>query len=108
MISKHLLIVGVITGLYGCQARTTSPVAASMDQVLQEQETMSQSAPAPLAQLPEAVSQTLLAPQDGGSEGLFGGNKYDINAQQVDAVSFFFRSGERHALQCCNTPRGER
>ena len=89
MISKHLLIVGVITGLYGCQARTTSPVAASMDQILQEQETMSQSAPAPLAQLPEAVSQTLLAPQEGGSEGLFGGNKYDINAQQVDAVSFF-------------------
>lgn len=80
--------------LFGCQSVPESPVEQSLQQQLQDQIANEQSAqntqPSTLDTLPPSVAAALQNnPQQTQESGLFGAEKYDINAQSVGATAFF-------------------
>ncbi|MBT0586868.1 pilus (MSHA type) biogenesis protein MshL [Alteromonas oceanisediminis] len=80
--------------LSGCQSVPESPVERTLQQQLAEQVATEQAAEAaakaaPLDTLPSAVAAALQASPRPTQTGLFGAEKYDINAQGVDAKAFF-------------------
>lgn len=91
MTSKQLLIVVLTFSISGCQnTPETGPAQRSMDAALQQQvDAMQDKEAEPLDSLPDAVSLALLPQDNINQEPLYGDEKYDINAQGVDAVSFF-------------------
>ena len=88
-----LVALGVSLFATGCQTVHKSHVETSLQQQLQQQVANEQKAhaerQASLQQLPPSVSAALQAPPAPSDTGLFGSDKYDINAQSVDASAFF-------------------
>ncbi|MDM7859146.1 pilus (MSHA type) biogenesis protein MshL [Alteromonas sp. ASW11-36] len=79
--------------LAGCSTTPPSHVETSLQQQLQEQvaneQQTQQQQVDELQELPAAVTAALQAPPSAQDSGLFGSEKYDINAQGVDASAFF-------------------
>ena len=77
----------------GCSTTPPSHVETTLQEQLQQQianEQQSQREQASeLQELPAAVTAALQAPPSAQESGLFGSEKYDINAQSVDASAFF-------------------
>lgn len=89
---KTLLPVTVVL-LLGCQSTQKGPVEKAMDSSFEQLSDAAQGADAQnrdaeLVSLPPAVAQALL-PRTDKAEPLFGESRYDINAQGVDAATFF-------------------
>ncbi len=93
LVSKWPILLIVSSVLLGCQSSPKSHVETSLQQQLQQQvETerqAQQQRQTQLEALPPAVSAALQAPPSSEQSGLFGSEKYDINAQAVDATAFF-------------------
>jgi len=92
MTFKQSIIIGMVFALLGCESTEKTGIAQqSMEDALASQvnEMDNQSELQNLDELPEAVTQALEPEQDELSGPLFGVSKYDINAQQVEAQSFF-------------------
>lgn len=92
MTFKQSIFIGLVFTLLGCESTEKTDLAKrSMEDALASQvsEMENQSKLQDLDQLPEAVTQALEPEQDDLSGPLFGVSKYDINAQQVEAQSFF-------------------
>jgi MSHA biogenesis protein MshL len=85
--------MGLAMLLTACQSTTQHNTASrSMDAAYSEQVAAMEGRQQPIAPLetvPDAVSQALMPEPSDASAPLFGESKYDINAQNVDAVSFF-------------------
>lgn len=85
--------LGLSAVISGCQTVPESHVESSLQQQLQEQVANEQSAQqlqnAQLDTLPPSVSAALQAMPEAQESGLFGAEKYDINAQGVSATAFF-------------------
>jgi MSHA biogenesis protein MshL len=91
MVFKRIPITCLIFALTACQAPRPRPAQDSIESALAayQQQSVAASAPVALGALPDSISQALLPNKTNTGEGLFAEPKYDINAQQVDAVSFF-------------------
>lgn len=92
MTFKQSIFIGMAMMLMGCESTEKTDLAQqSMEDALagQVNEMDSNSELTDLDELPDAVSQLLEPDQDASNEPLFGVTKYDINAQDVDAQSFF-------------------
>jgi MSHA biogenesis protein MshL len=87
-ICKALSLCFIAISLAGCQSAKSSHVEKSLAKELDAQ--MQLPEPQPAAELEAAVSDYLLAGEvTKPSDTLFTADKYDINARQIDAVSFF-------------------
>lgn len=87
-ICKALSLCFIAISLVGCKATTNSHVERSLASELDAQMQVPEIQPAP--ELEAAVSDYLLAGEiTKPSNTLFVADKYDINARQIDAVSFF-------------------
>jgi len=87
-ICKALSLCFITISLAGCQAASTSHVEKSLAKELDAQMQVPEPQTAP--ELEAAVSDYLLAGEiTKPSDTLFSADKYDINARQIDAVSFF-------------------
>jgi MSHA biogenesis protein MshL len=89
-ICKALSLCFIAISLAGCQSAKSSHVEKSLAKELDAQMQMQLPEPQPAAELEAAVSDYLLAGEvTKPSNTLFTADKYDINARQIDAVSFF-------------------
>ncbi|MFT4731828.1 MAG: MSHA biogenesis protein MshL [Gammaproteobacteria bacterium] len=89
-ICKALSLCFIAISLAGCQAAKSSHVEKSLAKELDAQMRMQMPEPQPAPELEAAVSDYLLAGEmTKPSDTLFTSDKYDINARQIDAVSFF-------------------
>ncbi|MBF7073690.1 pilus (MSHA type) biogenesis protein MshL [Glaciecola sp. MH2013] len=89
-IGKALSLCFIAISLAGCQTSGKSHVETSLAKQLDEELARSQALQEVQPELAAAVSDYLLAgEQQGRNETLFAADKYDINARQIDAVSFF-------------------
>jgi MSHA biogenesis protein MshL len=87
-ICKALSLCFIAVSLAGCQAPVSSHVEKSLARELDAQ--MRAPEPQPSPELEAAVSDYLLAGETAKpNDTLFSADKYDINARQIDAVSFF-------------------
>jgi MSHA biogenesis protein MshL len=88
MVFRKISIFILASALFACQ-NTQNPGAleASLDSAIADYQNESKASP--LAEVPDDVTQALLPASNDGNNQLFGETKYDINAQQVDAISFF-------------------
>jgi len=87
-ICKALSLCFITISLAGCQAPVSSHVEKSLANELDAQ--MRELEPQPAPELEAAVSNYLLAGEMAKpNDTLFSADKYDINARQIDAVSFF-------------------
>jgi MSHA biogenesis protein MshL len=87
-ICKALSLCFIAVSLAGCQAPVSSHVEKSLAKELDAQ--MRVPEPRPTPELEAAVSDYLLAGETAKPNNtLFLADKYDINARQIDAVSFF-------------------
>ncbi|WP_198556414.1 pilus (MSHA type) biogenesis protein MshL [Glaciecola sp. 33A] len=87
-ICKALSLCFIAVSLAGCQAPVSSHVEKSLAKELDAQ--MRAPEPQPNPELEAAVSDYLLAGETAKPNNtLFLADKYDINARQIDAVSFF-------------------
>jgi MSHA biogenesis protein MshL len=87
-ICKALSLCFIAVSLAGCQAPVSSHVEKSLAKELDAQ--MRVPEPQPNPELEAAVSDYLLAGETAKPNNtLFLADKYDINARQIDAVSFF-------------------
>lgn len=87
-ICKALSLCFIAVSLAGCQAPVSSHVEKSLAKELDAQ--MRAPEPQPTPELEAAVSDYLLAGETAKpNDTLFSADKYDINARQIDAVSFF-------------------
>ncbi|MCC2617636.1 pilus (MSHA type) biogenesis protein MshL [Aestuariibacter halophilus] len=76
--------------LTGCQSTSVGPAQQAMESSAQEAEQRTSAAAADqLNTLPSAVDEALMPQTEGSQQALFSEPLYDVNAQQVDAVSFF-------------------
>lgn len=75
----------------GCQSSGSGPARESIDNALSEasQTPVDGAKTKSLDTLPPAVSQALLPPASDAGQTLFSEPRYDINAQQIEAVQFF-------------------
>lgn len=90
MISKIIVLLVLSAALAACQSPQKSTQSSiAMDSALAEYQAPKLDKSQELSALPEAVSQALLPDVAGGDNPLFGQSKYDINAQQIDAATFF-------------------
>jgi MSHA biogenesis protein MshL len=91
MAFKRTSITCLIFALAACQAPRPRPAQDSIESALAgyQQENNAVSTTTALGVLPDSISQALLPNKTNANEGLFAEPKYDINAHQVDAVSFF-------------------
>ncbi|MFQ3206553.1 MAG: MSHA biogenesis protein MshL [Glaciecola sp.] len=89
-ICKALSLCFIAIALAGCQAAKGSHVEKSLAKELDAQMQLPEPQPQPAPELEAAVSDYLLAGEmTKPSDTLFTADKYDINARQIDAVSFF-------------------
>ncbi|MFT5543353.1 MAG: MSHA biogenesis protein MshL, partial [Arenicella sp.] len=87
-ICKALSLCFIALSLAGCQSASQSHVEKSLAAELDAQ--MQLPEPQPALELEAAVSDFLLAGETTKpSNTMFSADKYDINARQIDAVSFF-------------------
>jgi MSHA biogenesis protein MshL len=90
MISKIIVLLVFSAALVACQSpQKSTQSSVAMDSALAEYQTPKRDKSQELSALPEAVSQALLPDVASGDNPLFGQSKYDINAQQIDAATFF-------------------
>ncbi|MFQ3236323.1 MAG: MSHA biogenesis protein MshL [Paraglaciecola sp.] len=98
MVFKRLLAYLFLVSLTACQSysdseRSSQPsvgrVQSSLDSAIAEYQTSIAAQKIDLRDLPDAVNQVLLEEPQDARQALFDELKYDINAEQVDAVSFF-------------------
>ncbi len=92
MVFRKIILAVLTVSILGCQTNhTASKVEKSLDAAIAEyqNETAKPTTASPLQSLPEEVNQALLPESGRGENSLFGEAKYDINAQKVDASSFF-------------------
>jgi MSHA biogenesis protein MshL len=98
MVFKRSLAFLLLVSLAACQSHPGSEpssqqsngrVQDSLDSAIADYQTTVPAQKADLGDLPDAVNQALLPEPQGGGQGLFGEAKYDINAEKIDAVSFF-------------------
>ncbi|MEP7705221.1 pilus (MSHA type) biogenesis protein MshL [Paraglaciecola sp. 25GB23A] len=90
MISKIIVLLVLSAALAACQSPQKSTQSSiAMDSALAEYQAPKIDKSQELSALPEAVSQALLPDVASGDNPLFGQSKYDINAQQIDAATFF-------------------
>ena len=90
MISKIIVLLVLSAALAACQSPQKSTQSSiAMDSALAEYQAPKLDKSQELSALPEAVSQALLPDVASGDNPLFGQSKYDINAQQIDAATFF-------------------
>lgn len=91
--ASYMAMFSVTLLMSGCQSAPTSHVETSLQQQLQEQVATEQQAlqqrQSELGDLPPSVSAALQSEPQSSDSGLFGAEKYDINAQSVDAAAFF-------------------
>lgn len=88
MIFRKIVLVCLTVTNFACQThKTPNTLEASLDSAIADYQRETPSAE--LLTLPKEVTQALLPETEGENHPLFGENKYDINAQQVDALSFF-------------------
>ena len=88
MVSRKIIFACLTVTLVACQThKAPNEIQASLNSAIADYQR--ESPAAELLTLPDAVTQALLPETKGDNNSLFGENKYDINAQQVDAVSFF-------------------
>ena len=88
MAFRKIVISSLIVTILACQThKQPNTLEASLDSAIAESHRESPSTD--LLTLPEEVNQALLPETKEENQSLFGENKYDINAQQVDALSFF-------------------
>ncbi len=89
-ICKALSLCFIAIALAGCQSAKSSHVEKSLAKELDAQMQLPEPQPQPVPELEAAVSDYLLAGEmTKPSNTLFTADKYDINARQIDAVSFF-------------------
>lgn len=90
MISKIIVLLVLSAALAACQSpQKSTQSSVAMDSALAEYQAPKLDKSQELSTLPEAVSQALLPDAADGDNSLFGQSKYDINAQQIDAATFF-------------------
>lgn len=90
MISKIIVLLVLSAALAACQSpQKSTQSSVAMDSALAEYQAPKLDKSQELSTLPEAVSQALLPDAADGDNPLFGQSKYDINAQQIDAATFF-------------------
>lgn len=91
--TRAIAIVTAPLMLWGCQSAPSSHVESSLQQQLQEQVANEQRAmqerQSNLGTLPASVTAALQSEPQVADSGLFGSEKYDINAQNIDASAFF-------------------
>jgi MSHA biogenesis protein MshL len=76
--------------LAGCDSTSTSDIEQHLANEIKRADATSEANNQPLTSVPEAVTQTLMnSMPDNGSAELIAVEKYDINARNVDAASFF-------------------
>lgn len=90
MIFKYVFLVTLALVVSGCQTNIQPTAERSMQDALDEQRAHQQAESSkPLGTIPDAVTQALLPSAVAGKEQLFSEEKYDINAENVDAIAFF-------------------
>jgi MSHA biogenesis protein MshL len=90
MISKIIVLLVLSAALAACQSpQKSTQSSVAMDSAIAEYQVPKLDKSQELSALPEAVSQALLPDAAGSDNTLFGQSKYDINAQQINAVTFF-------------------
>lgn len=87
---KHITLAGFLLVLVACQAKhDTTHYEKSLDDAIADTEQTVSPKKQSVPDLPDAVHQTLMPKSEQTDKALFGEPKFDINAQQIDAVSFF-------------------
>lgn len=87
---KLITLSGFLLVLVACQAKhDTKHYEKSLDAAIADTEKTVSPKKQGVPDLPDAVHQTLMPKSEQADKALFGEPKFDINAQQIDAVSFF-------------------
>ncbi|ABG38702.1 pilus (MSHA type) biogenesis protein MshL [Paraglaciecola sp. T6c] len=87
---KLITLSGFLLVLVACQAKhDTQHYEKSLDAAIADTEKTVSPKKQGVPDLPDAVHQTLMPRSEQADDALFGEPKFDINAQQIDAVSFF-------------------
>ena len=87
---KRITLAGFLLVLVACQSKhDTQHYENSLDDAIVDSEQSVSHKKQGAPTLPDAVNQTLMPKSERADDVLFGEPKYDINAQQIDAVSFF-------------------
>lgn len=90
MVFKKLIFTGILVIVAGCQSpRKNTEIEHSMQSAIADYEIQNDSDKKALQAVPDAVNQVLLPQVNSNDEPLFGVAKYDINAQKLDAQTFF-------------------
>ncbi|MFT5311566.1 MAG: MSHA biogenesis protein MshL [Paraglaciecola sp.] len=88
MVFRKVILACLTLTIIACQThKAPNRLAASLDSAIAEYQR--EPLRDELLTLPDEVTQALLPETKDHNSSLFGENKYDINAQQVDALSFF-------------------
>ncbi|MFT4993414.1 MAG: MSHA biogenesis protein MshL [Paraglaciecola sp.] len=88
MVFRKVILACLTLTIIACQThKAPNRLAASLDSAIAEYQR--EPPRDELLTLPDEVTQALLPETKDHNSSLFGENKYDINAQQVDALSFF-------------------
>ncbi|QHJ12529.1 Type II secretion system protein D [Paraglaciecola mesophila] len=87
---KRITLTGFLLVLVACQAKhDTKHYEKSLDDAIADTKQTTDTKKTGAPTLPDAVHQTLMPKSQQADKALFGEPKFDINAQQIDAVSFF-------------------
>ena len=87
---KRITLAGLVLVLVACQSKhDTQHYEKSLDDAIADSDQAVSHKKQDVPLLPDAVQQTLMPQSEGTDNVLFGEPKFDINAQQIDAVSFF-------------------
>lgn len=86
-----LILFSLMLCISACQTKNkATPVSLSLDSAIAEYENEDKAQTSQSLQtIPDEVSQALLPTIDDSTNTLFGEEKYDINAQKLDASTFF-------------------
>ncbi|GAC34106.1 pilus (MSHA type) biogenesis protein MshL [Paraglaciecola polaris] len=87
---KRITLASLLLVLVACQSKhDTQHYEKSLDDAIADTKQPVSPKKLGVPALPDAVHQTLMPKSEQADKALFGEPKYDINAQQIDAVSFF-------------------
>jgi MSHA biogenesis protein MshL len=91
MAFKHVIFISLLVLIAGCQSNQVGKEASrSLDNALENSNSSEQHSDKKLQQLPEQVSELLLAPDATEQQNpLFSEERYDISANQTEARDFF-------------------
>ncbi len=90
MAFNKIILIGFLIVATGCQApRKNIEIEDTMQSAIDDYEAQNNHDINTLQSVPDAVNQALIPQQSAVDEPLFGVAKYDINAQKLDAQTFF-------------------